>query len=332
MLHGRGKCCIRAVKYSPYGYAAKGGASVMHKQSGTSECQVKAGRAACVPRSRFMPGRTWPASLMGKGMGLKVSRLAMAVCCAAGMVTGLLCVAGPAVAQQASWDDGQDDTPMKPVVDGQTSGGTSAFESAAAPLAASASVPYKHYSNNRQTNARLNAVFDIIATQGDGLVWDSEHHLVQPKTPVGNAAEGGAGAAGVKTAAVSAPKVKTAAVGGPASAALAASSATTTVASAAAPIGASTPSTPSAPPAPVPQTWAFAASGSLQETLISWARQAGWETPAWQASQPYTIMSTQPITGTFLDAVKAIATAEPGLDINVSMTKRTLKIVDHKGI
>lgn len=296
----------------------------MHKQSGTSECQVKAGLAANVPRSRFMPGRSWPASLMGKGMGLKVSRLAMALYCAAGMMTGLLCVAGPAVAQQASWDDGQDDIPLKPVADGGTS--------ASAPVAASASVPYRHYSNNRQTNARLNAVFDIIATQGDGLVWDSEHHLVQPKMPVGNVAATGAGTAGVQTAAVPVPNVKTAAVSVPASEAHAASSPTTTIASAGAPIGASTPPTPSVPPAPAPQTWAFAASGSLQETLISWARQAGWETPAWQASQPYTIMSTQPITGTFLDAVKAIATAEPGLDINMSMTKRTLKIVDHKGI
>ena len=278
----------------------------MHKQSGTSESQVRAGRTAGARHAVVMPDWTWLASLMGKGMGLKVPRLVAVLCCSAGVVTGLLCTTGPVSAQQAAWDDGQDDTPTKPVaVEGQAVNTIPTSGAVPAP-GASPSISYQRYSNNRQTNARLNAVFDLIATQGDGLVWDSEHHPIRPKTAAGS----------VQTAAVLTPTVVTAPAGGAASAPLAASSA----------------STPGVASAPALQTWTFAASGSLQETLISWAQQAGWQAPDWQASQPYTIMSTEPITGTFLDAIKVIAAAEPGLDIKILMANRKMKIVDHKSI
>jgi hypothetical protein len=172
------------------------------------------------------------------------------------------------------------------------------------PAAASDSIPVLHYSDDKHTNARLNAVFDLIATQGDGMVWDSAHHPAQPKpVPVASAVTVGGPLPGFSSAqAKAAPSP--------------ASGASVTAAIAA--------------PAPVAQTWAFASGGSLQDTLAAWAHEAGWKTPDWQASQPYRITSTQPVSGSFMDALRAVADAEPEIDIDVSETDHTLTIVDHK--
>jgi hypothetical protein len=96
----------------------------------------------------------------------------------------------------------------------------------------------------------------------------------------------------------------------------------------------------SVPPKPValvvvvaPPTWAFKPNATMEETLASWANTSGWKTPQWKASLPataYRIKEGDPVSGSFFDALQAMAAAVPQVDINVSPDSHELTVTDAK--
>lgn len=78
---------------------------------------------------------------------------------------------------------------------------------------------------------------------------------------------------------------------------------------------------------PTTQTWAFGDNQTLQDTLATWARDAGWKPPVWRASNPYRV-SGAPVTGTFFDALRAICAAAPSLDIKADAQTHELIVTD----
>lgn len=90
-----------------------------------------------------------------------------------------------------------------------------------------------------------------------------------------------------------------------------------------------------APPLPqmvaatdLPRTWTLSSTKTLKDNLADWAADAGWEAPIWEASNPYQITVSSPMTGTFLDVLGQIATAVPDLDFKVWRDKRILQVFD----
>lgn len=200
---------------------------------------------------------------------------------------------------------------------------------------ADAPIPLRRYSNNAKTNETVNAVFQLIQTQGNGLVWDGSAEASEK-------AASAADPTAVSPTQVAAPPLPSnpdakltvakliqhqgaipfaqsalASTPAPAaSASVTASSANAIVAAALA--------QPVTPPLP---TWTVKPNATLQQTLTDWSRTEGWADPKWLSQNPYQIEAA-PIHGSFMDALQAIANSAPQLDIHVSMEKRELTVTD----
>jgi hypothetical protein len=216
-----------------------------------------------------------------------------------------------------------------------------------------ARLPMRKYSPNLRTNERINAVFHIIETQGNGLVWDGDDDgsaappivaatASPPKSASSSstatkalaaapvAASSSAATASTPASSATASAASNALVAAPASAsgtvaATASANASSTVA-AAAPASAGSTVAAATPPAPPVLTWAF--RSTLQDTLTAWAREAGWNDPKWKASNPYQIVDAAPIQGTFMDALRAVANAAPQIDITATTAQRELVVTN----
>lgn len=83
-----------------------------------------------------------------------------------------------------------------------------------------------------------------------------------------------------------------------------------------------------APLADQPRTWLLDSNKTLRANLEDWALQAGWKKPDWQPVNPYQITFSSTMQGSLLDVLGEIAKAIPELDIQVSRTKREIRIYD----
>lgn len=83
-----------------------------------------------------------------------------------------------------------------------------------------------------------------------------------------------------------------------------------------------------APVAEQPRTWLLDSKKTLRANLEDWATQAGWKKPDWQPVNPYQITFSSTMQGSLLDVLGEIAKAIPDLDIQVSRTKREIRISD----
>lgn len=83
-----------------------------------------------------------------------------------------------------------------------------------------------------------------------------------------------------------------------------------------------------APAADQPRTWLLDSNKTLRANLEDWAMQAGWKKPDWQPVNPYQITFSSTMQGSLLDVLGEIAKAIPELDIQVSRTKREIRISD----
>ena len=226
-----------------------------------------------------------------------------------------------------------------------------------------ARLPMRKYSPNLRTNERINAVFHIIETQGNGLVWDSDNDesaappivaakATPPKAASSSTATKTLAAAPIvasssaatastpassATASAASSDIATASASASSTIATASASASSTIAAtapanasgtvaAAAPAPSSSTVAAAVPPAPPVLTWAF--RSTLQDTLTAWAREAGWNDPKWKASNPYQIVDAAPIQGTFMDALRAVANAAPQIDITASTAQRELVVTN----
>ncbi|KVN48720.1 hypothetical protein WT12_08205 [Burkholderia territorii] len=158
---------------------------------------------------------------------------------------------------------------------------------------------YRRYTNDTRTNDRLNAVFHLIQSQGNGLTWEGESR---------------------PTDAAKAPP------------AVVAASKTTDPAKAIKNDTTKTASESAAPPTPAPDpvlTWTFRPDDTAQQTLSAWAKIAGWNEPTWNAKNPF--QGRGEIHGTFIDALRALASAAPQLDFKASLDKKSITVTDAKG-
>jgi len=158
---------------------------------------------------------------------------------------------------------------------------------------------YRRYTNDTRTNDRLNAVFHLIQSQGNGLTWEGESRPANDSTGV--------------PAVVAASTTRDAAKTG--------TKETSKTASESA-----APSTPA--PDPV-LTWSFRPDYTAQQTLSAWAKIAGWNEPTWNAKNPF--QGRGEIRGTFIDALRALASAAPQLDFRASLDKKSITVIDSIG-
>ncbi|HDR9474368.1 hypothetical protein [Burkholderia multivorans] len=161
---------------------------------------------------------------------------------------------------------------------------------------------YRRYTNDTRTNDRLNAVFHLIQTQGNGLIWDGESR------PTSEPASGPAiVTASIHSSSEKVPKAET-------------------TKEVAAPPAAESKSAPA--PEPV-LTWTFNPNATAQQTLSSWAKIAGWKEPAWNAKNAF--QGRGEIHGTFLDALRALAAAAPQLNFTASLETKNITVTDASG-
>ncbi|VWC39832.1 hypothetical protein BLA23254_06880 [Burkholderia lata] len=160
---------------------------------------------------------------------------------------------------------------------------------------------YRRYTNDTRTNDRLNAVFHLIQSQGNGLTWDGESKPADdPKAAPAVVAASKTGD-GAKVGKADTTKTATDSASPPA-------------------------------PAPAPDpvlTWAFRPDATAQQTLSSWAKIAGWNEPTWTAKNPF--QGRGEIHGTFIDALRALASAAPQLNFNASLDKKSITVTDASG-
>jgi len=164
--------------------------------------------------------------------------------------------------------------------------------------AGDAQAGYRRYSSNRKTNDRLNAVFALIRTEGNGLTWEKAQPEDEAEDPVRVAAKpvSGKGAKDATTATTSKDAAKPAA-----------------------------PEPPKPEPLPV-LTWTFKPNATARETLSTWAKAAGWNEPKWNATNPF--QGQGEVRGTFIDALQAMASAAPQLDFRAEIDKREIIVTD----
>lgn len=157
---------------------------------------------------------------------------------------------------------------------------------------------YRRYSSNKKTNDRLNAVFSLIRTEGNGLTWEKAQPEDEAEDPVRVAAKPVSGM-GAKEAAIAKAGKDTAK-----------------------PVAAEPPK-----PEPLPVlTWTFKQNATAQETLSTWAKAAGWNEPKWNATNPF--QGQGEVRGTFIDALQAMASAAPQLDFRAEIDKREIIVTD----
>lgn len=155
---------------------------------------------------------------------------------------------------------------------------------------------FRKFSDNAKTNERLNAVFALIHSEGDGRTW-----VKRPDVPV-EEAEDPVRVAAKPVSAKGAPSSKD-------------QNATT-----------ATKAEP-AKPDPMPVfTFAFKQNATARETLSGWAKLAGWNEPKWNATNAF--QGSGEVRGTFLDALRAMAAAAPQLDFHASLDTRTITVTD----
>lgn len=157
---------------------------------------------------------------------------------------------------------------------------------------------YRRYSSNRNTNDRLNAVFSLIRTEGNGLTWEKAQPEDEAEDPVRVAAKPVSGKGANDAAIAKAGK------------------------DSAKPVTAEPPK-----PEPLPVlTWTFKPNATAQETLSTWAKAAGWNEPRWNATNPF--QGQGEVRGTFIDALQAMASAAPQLDFRAEIDKREIIVTD----
>lgn len=157
---------------------------------------------------------------------------------------------------------------------------------------------FRKFSDNAKTNERLNAVFALIHSEGDGRTW-----VKRPDVPIEEAEDPVRVAAKpVSAKGVPSPKDQNA----------------TTAAKA-------EPAKPEPEPMPV-FTFAFKPNATARETLSAWAKLAGWNEPKWNATNAF--QGSGEVRGTFLDALRAMAAAAPQLDFHASLDARTITVTD----
>ena len=154
---------------------------------------------------------------------------------------------------------------------------------------------YRKFSDNAKTNERLNAVFALIHSEGDGRTW-----VKRPDVPIEQAEDP------VRVAA------KPVSVKGTSSNDQNAQAA-----------GKAEPQKPE--PMPV-FTFAFKPNATARETLSAWAKLAGWNEPKWNATNAF--QGSGEVRGTFLDALRAMAAAAPQLDFHASLDAKTITVTD----
>lgn len=80
--------------------------------------------------------------------------------------------------------------------------------------------------------------------------------------------------------------------------------------------------------APAQKVWLLNSNHTLKESIAEWARSAGWKVPEWKASDPYNITRGGPLTGGFLDALRAVESLVPQLAIKINPQTHEILVTD----
>ncbi len=75
------------------------------------------------------------------------------------------------------------------------------------------------------------------------------------------------------------------------------------------------------------RTWTLNSNKSLRANLEDWISQANWNKLDWQPANPYQITFSSTLQGTLLEVLGQIAKAIPELDLQVSRSKREIRVI-----